>query len=70
MARPPKDEEIAQGVKYFEFGLSAMASYARPSVGVTDLTSSEAAAIFSYEIENWSELDGPALPTRQRRSVR
>jgi phosphate transport system substrate-binding protein len=62
MARPPKDEEVAEGVEYMEFGLSATSFYAHPSVGVTDLTSSEVSAIFYCEIENWSEVGGPDLP--------
>jgi phosphate transport system substrate-binding protein len=62
MARPPKEDEAVEGVEYMEFGLSATAVYAHPSVGVTELTSSEIADIFYCEIENWSEVGGPDLP--------
>lgn len=35
MARPPKDEEAAQGTEYVEFGQSGAAVYTHPGVGVT-----------------------------------
>jgi phosphate transport system substrate-binding protein len=62
MARPPKEEEIAQGIVYTEFGLSGVALYVHPSVEVTELTGSQVTAILCCEIENWSEVGGPDLP--------
>jgi NitT/TauT family transport system substrate-binding protein len=59
MARPPKDEEAAQGMEYVEFGQSGVAVYAQPKVGVTDLAAGQIAAIFSGKVTNWSEVGGP-----------
>lgn len=61
MARPPKDEEAAQGVEYVEFGQSGVAVYAHPSVEVADLTTEQVAALFAGEITDWSEVGGPDL---------
>lgn len=58
MARPPKDEEAAQGVEYVEFGQSGIAVYTRPGVGVTNLTTEQVLAIFSGEVTNWSQVGG------------
>jgi phosphate transport system substrate-binding protein len=62
MARPPKEEEVAQGIAYTEFGLSGVALYVHPSVEITDLARSQVAALLCYEMENWSEVGGPDLP--------
>lgn len=62
MARPPKDDEAAQGIAYTEFGLSGVAVYVHPSVEVAELTGSQVSAILCCEIENWSEVGGPDLP--------
>jgi phosphate transport system substrate-binding protein len=59
MARPPKDEEAAQDVAYAEFGLSGTAMYTHPGVGVTNLTTEQAKAIFAGEVTNWSKVGGP-----------
>lgn len=59
MARPPKEEEAAQDVAYTEFGLSGIAMYAHPSVGVANLTTEQAVAIFAGDVTNWSEVGGP-----------
>lgn len=61
MARPPKDEEAAQGVEYVEFGHSGVTVYAHPGVGVTNLTTAQISAIFSNEVTNWSKVGGPDL---------
>jgi phosphate transport system substrate-binding protein len=58
MARPPKDEEAAQGVEYVEFGQSGVAVLAHPAVDVTNLTTAQVAAIFSGEVTDWSEVGG------------
>lgn len=58
MARPPKDEEAAQGVEYVEFGKSGVALYIHPNVGVTDLTATQVKAIYAGEITNWSQVGG------------
>jgi phosphate transport system substrate-binding protein len=59
MARPPKEQETAQKVEYVEFGQSGMAVYTHPSVGVSNLTAGQIAAIFSGQTTNWSEVGGP-----------
>lgn len=58
MARPPKDEEAAQGVEYVEFGQSGVAVYTHLDVGITELTVAQVAAIFSGEVTNWSQVGG------------
>jgi phosphate transport system substrate-binding protein len=58
MARPPNDDEVAQGVEYVEFGQSGVAIYTHPSVGITNLTAAQASAIFSGQATNWSEVGG------------
>jgi phosphate transport system substrate-binding protein len=61
MARPPKDEEAAQGLEYTEFGQSGVSILAHPDVGVANLTTAQIAAIFSGEVTNWSKVGGPNL---------
>jgi phosphate transport system substrate-binding protein len=62
MARPPKDEEAAQDVEYFEFGLAGQSVITHPDVEITNLTNEEVAAIFSGEFESWADLGGPDSP--------
>lgn len=59
MARPPKDDEVQQGVEYVEIGQSATVIYTHPDVGITNLTTAQVAAIFSGEITSWAEVGGP-----------
>jgi phosphate transport system substrate-binding protein len=59
MARPPKDEETAQGLAYVAFGQSGVAVYTHADVGITSLTTDQARAIFSGQVVNWSEVGGP-----------
>lgn len=59
MARPPKDEEAAQGIAYVAFGQSGVAIYTHPDVGITSLTTDQARAIFSGQFTHWSEVGGP-----------
>lgn len=61
MARPPKEEETAQGLEYTEFGNAGVALFIHPDVGVTDLTTEQAAMLFAGEVTNWAEFDGPDL---------
>jgi phosphate transport system substrate-binding protein len=61
MARPPKDEEAAQGIAYVAFGQSGVAIYTHPDVGITSLTTNQARTIFSGQVANWSEVGGPDL---------
>ncbi len=58
-ARPPKDSETAQGILYTQFGLSGVVFYTYKDLGVTSLTSEQAAGIFSGKITNWSQVGGP-----------
>lgn len=62
MARPPKEEEAAQGVEYVEFGQSGAALYTHLDVNVTNLTTEQALALLLGEITNWSEVGGPDMP--------
>jgi phosphate transport system substrate-binding protein len=62
MARPPKEEEAAQGVEYVEFGLSGVAVYTHMDVDVTNLTTEQALALLLGEVTNWSEVGGPDMP--------
>lgn len=59
MARPPKDEEAAQGIEYAEFGQSGVALYTHPDLGVTNLTTAQVKAVYSGEVTNWSQVGGP-----------
>jgi len=62
MARPPKEEEAAQGIEYLEFGQSGVAILTHPGVGVANLTTTQVKALFAGEVTNWSEIGGPDLP--------
>ena len=59
MARPPKDEEAAQGLEFVQFGQAGMAIITHPSVGVVNLTVEQVVAVFSGEVVNWSQVGGP-----------
>lgn len=61
MARPPKDEEAAQGVEFIQFGQSGVALFTHPDVSVTNLTKAQAVAILLGEFTNWSQVGGPNL---------
>ncbi|MCA1899950.1 MAG: substrate-binding domain-containing protein [Chloroflexi bacterium] len=63
MARPPKDEETAQNIKYYEFGLVGQALIVHPTVtGVESLNRQQVIDIFSGNIANWAEVGGPDMP--------
>lgn len=59
MARPPKDEEIAQGIEYVHFGTERIAFVISQNVPVSALTGQQLKDIFSGKISNWSEVGGP-----------
>jgi len=61
MARPPKDEEAAQGLEYVEFGQSGVAVLVHLDVGVRTLTTAQVETIFSGEVTNWSKVGGSNL---------
>jgi len=62
MARTPKDEETAKGVKYFEMGLVGQSIIVHPTVtGVASLNTQQITDIFSGKITNWSDVGGPDL---------
>lgn len=62
MARAPKDEEVAQNIKYYEMGQVGQAIIAHPSVtGVASLNTQQINDIFSGKITNWSEVGGPDM---------
>jgi phosphate transport system substrate-binding protein len=62
MARPPRDEETAQGVQYVGIGGSAVVFIVHPDVEVTNLTQEQVRSIFFLETVNWSEVGGQDLP--------
>lgn len=62
MARPPKDEEVAQNVEYVAIGQAGQAVITHPDVGVANLTVAQVRAIFSGEVTRWSEVGGPDRP--------
>jgi phosphate transport system substrate-binding protein len=62
MARPPKDEEAAQGVEYVSFGQAGQAVITHPEVGIDNLTAEQVKAIFSGEVTQWSDVGGPDIP--------
>ncbi len=60
MARPPKDEEKAKNIKFFEMGMVGQAIISHSSLaGITSLEDQQIADIFSGKITNWSEVGGP-----------
>ena len=62
MSRKPKDEETAQNIKYYEFGLVGQALIVHPTVtGVESLSRQQVIDIFSGEITNWSQVGGPDM---------
>jgi len=62
MARPPKDEEAAQNVDYFQIGLAGQAIITHPDNEVSDLSKEQMTDIFTGKITNWSDVGGPNLP--------
>lgn len=62
MSRPPKDEETAQNIKYYELGLVGQALIIHPTVtGVASLNHQQITDIFSGKITNWAEVGGPNM---------
>lgn len=59
MARPPKDEEIAQGIEYVHFGTERIAFATSRDVSISTLTGQQVKDIFAGKISNWSEVGGP-----------
>lgn len=66
MTHLPTEEELAliPDLKYVEVGQLGIGIFTRQDTGVTALTADQAAAIFSGEITNWSEVGGPDQPIR------
>jgi phosphate transport system substrate-binding protein len=59
MARPPKEEELAQGVKYIHFATERIAIVTSQDISISNLTSQQVKDIFAGKITNWSEVGGP-----------
>lgn len=60
MARPPKAEETAKKIKFFEIGKVGQAIISHSSlVNITSLDNQQVKDIFSGKITNWSEVGGP-----------
>jgi len=62
MARPPREEETAQGIQYVGIGSAGISFIVHPDVEVTNLTAEQVSDIFFGEITNWSEVGGQDLP--------
>lgn len=61
MARPPRDNEVEQGVQYFELGRGGVAFFVNQDVDVSNLTTEQVNGIYAGEIVNWSEVGGSNL---------
>lgn len=61
MARPPKEKEAAQNIKFVEFGKAAQALITHPNVGDLDLTKAQVESIFTGKHTRWDEVGGPDL---------
>lgn len=59
MARAPKDEELAQGIKYIHFATDRIAFVTSPDISISTLTGQQVKDIFAGKITNWSEVGGP-----------
>jgi phosphate transport system substrate-binding protein len=59
MARPLKESEMAQNIKYAALGRAGVAIFTHPNVGVKNLTTEQAVAIFSGAVTNWARVGGP-----------
>jgi phosphate transport system substrate-binding protein len=59
MARPPKDEELAQGLKYIHFATDRVAFVTTQDIAISALTSQQVKDIFAGKITNWAEVGGP-----------
>lgn len=59
MARAPKDEELAQGLKYIHFATERIAFVTSQDISIGKLTGQQVQDIFAGKITNWSEVGGP-----------
>jgi phosphate transport system substrate-binding protein len=59
MARPLKESETALNIKYAALGRAGVAIITHSNVGVKDLTTEQAVAIFSGAVTNWARVGGP-----------
>lgn len=59
MSRAPKEAELATGIAYESFAEDRVSIVVSPDVIISDLTSVQIKGIFTGEITNWSEVNGP-----------
>jgi phosphate transport system substrate-binding protein len=59
MSRPPKDAELADGVKYLPFSTDRIVVVTSPDLSIPALTSQQVKDIFLGNITNWSAVGGP-----------
>lgn len=59
MSRPPKDSELAGGMKYLAFSTDRVAIVTSPDLSISKLTSQQVKDIFLGDITNWSVVGGP-----------
>jgi phosphate transport system substrate-binding protein len=59
LSRPPKDSELAAGVKYIAFATDRIAIATSSDLSITSLTSQQVKDIFLGGITNWSAVGGP-----------
>jgi phosphate transport system substrate-binding protein len=62
LSRPPKDTELAKGIKYLAFATDRIAVATSVDLTITGLTSEQIKDIFLGNITNWSEVGGPDAP--------
>lgn len=62
MARAPKDEELAKGIKYLHFATDRIVFATSQDISVSKLTTEQLTEIFSGKITNWSKVGGPDAP--------
>ena len=59
MSRPPKDSELASGIKYLAFSSDRVAIITSSDLSISGLTSQQVKDIFLGNITNWSAVGGP-----------
>lgn len=62
MARDPKAEELAKGIKYLHFATDRIAFVTSPDISVSKLTATQVKDIFMGKITSWSAVGGPNVP--------
>lgn len=59
MSRPPKDSEVAAGIKYLAFATDRIAIATSSDLSIPGLTSQQVKDIFLGKVTNWASVGGP-----------